>query len=439
MAQFVTESTIFALSSGMPPAAIAVIRVSGPATGAALLALAGSLPVARRATLATLRHPVSGDILDRALVLWFPGPATATGDDLAEIHAHGGRAVVRGIEEALAAVDGLRPAAPGEFTRRALLNGRIDLAEAEGLADLLSAETAGQRRQALGLAHGTLSRVVDDWQSRLLTLSAEAEAIIDFDDEDDVTSQHSGLDCLADRMAQLSDEWRGWRARPRAEPLRDGLRVAIMGPPNSGKSTLINALTDQDRAIVSPIAGTTRDVIDVHVAIAGIAFRLADTAGLRADAVDPVEIEGMKRGLAWADSADMLLWLGPADEAPQHSRLCRVAAQADRRSTDARWSQIQADSDVVVSAVTGQGMADLIDWLVASARSILPVEGEVALNARHAAALGDAIAALDGSDRDIVLVAECLRQARVAIDRITGQAGTEAMLDTLFARFCIGK
>lgn len=434
-----TSDTIFALSSGMPPAALAVIRISGPAAGNALHALAGRLPSPRRASLATLRHPVDGSELDRALLLWFPGSATATGEDLAELHLHGGRAIVRAVEGVLAGLPGLRPAKAGEFTRRALMNGRIDLAEAEGLGDLLTAETESQRRAALAVAGGALSRAVAGWQERLLALSARVEALLDFADEEDVDADAADIAMLHQGSTALRSEWLAWLARPRAERLRDGISVAIAGPPNAGKSTLINALAGRDAAIVSPQAGTTRDIIELPLAIEGMPFRIADTAGLHDATEDAIEAEGMARARVWIDNADMLLWLGHPDQAPDHPHLCRIAAQADRASDMADWESRRAAADLILSARTGDGMEALYQWLISAARDLLPLESEIALNARQADALADAAAALDGQPDDLILIAEQLRAARVAIDRITGQAGTESMLDALFGRFCIGK
>ncbi|MDE2621422.1 MAG: 50S ribosome-binding GTPase, partial [Sphingomonadales bacterium] len=251
--------TIFALSSGTVPAAIGVVRISGPEAGAALSRLAGRLPPPRRAVTATLRD-AAGAVLDRALVLWLPGPGTATGEDCAELHLHGGRAVIAAVEAALLACPGLRRAEPGEFTRRTFVNGRIDLAEAEGLADLLAAETELQRQSALAMAGGGLSRLVEGWRERLLLLSAEVEAALDFADEDDVDTPDAAP-CSTWNIAPLRDEIGNWLSRPRAETLREGFRVVLAGPPNAGKSTLFNALVESEAAITSPIAGTTRDLV----------------------------------------------------------------------------------------------------------------------------------------------------------------------------------
>ena len=273
--------TIFALSSGAPPAGVGVVRVSGPRAGAALEALAGRLPQPRRASLAKLRDGAFA-LLDEALVLWFPGPNTATGEDLAEFHCHGGRAVIAVVEAALAALPGLRRAEPGEFTRRAFANGRIDLAEAEGLGDLLAAETELQRAAAIANAGGALSRQVESWREGVLVLSAEVEGVLDFSDEEDSADLP---EFFTWNIGALAGELGVWLARPRSERLGEGYRVVLAGPPNAGKSTLFNVLVESEAAITSPIAGTTRDVIERSVAIAGVPFAFVDTAGLRDNAL----------------------------------------------------------------------------------------------------------------------------------------------------------
>ena len=416
-----------------------MLRVSGPQARSALLALAATLPAPRRATLRTLHDPGSGDPLDTALLLWFPGPQTVTGEDLAEIHAHGGRGTVRAIESALAALPGLRPAQPGEFTRRALMYGRIDLAEAEGLADLLAAETESQRKAALALADGALSRAVAEWQDRLLGLSAGVEALLDFSDEEDVAADATAVEEIMEQIQVLRSAWREWLARPSAERLRDGISVAIAGPPNAGKSTLLNALAEREAAIVSPIAGTTRDIIEVPLALDGIPFRFADTAGLHAGTGDTIEAIGIERARAVIDASDILLWLGPPDAAPMHPCLCKIGAQSDRSAGNAGWQAQAANVDVILSAHTGAGMDALHSWLVATARDLLPGESQIALNQRHRAAFALAAQSLQQPHADPLILAEQLRAARLSIDSITGTAGTEAMLDTLFGRFCIGK
>ncbi len=427
----------------MPPAAIAVVRISGAEAGTALRALAARLPEARRATLADLKT-VADAPLDRALVLWFPGPATATGEDLAELHLHGGRAVVAAVETALAAMPGLRRAEAGEFTRRAFLNGRIDLAEAEGLADLLAAETESQRVQALGLASGHVSRAVAGWQDRLLTLMAGAEAELNFADEDDVEVGDAVARRLIAGMGVLADELDGWLARPAAEVIADGLSVVIAGPPNTGKSTLINVLSQRELAIVSPVAGTTRDVIETPLALDGIAMRFSDTAGLRAESADDIEMIGIDRAKAAVETADILLWLGAPTDVPDHPRAILIAAQADRWKGDAAAEAQAARCDLMLSAMTGEGMDRLHRMIVEMARTLLPREGEAALRQRQRAALGEArdwlrIEAGSREADDLILLAERLRLASGALDRITGRAGVEDMLDTLFGRFCIGK
>ena len=427
----------------MPPAAIGVVRISGPAAGAALKALAGRLPTPRHASLAALKD-VDGAPLDNALILWFPGPATATGEDLAELHLHGGRAVVAAVKAALGAMPGVRPAVAGEFTRRAFDNGRIDLAEAEGLADLLAAETESQRVQALGMASGHVSRAVERWQDALLTLMAGAEAELNFADEDDVETGEAVARRLIAGMGALSGELGEWLARPAAEVIAGGLSVVIAGPPNAGKSTLINALAQRELAIVSPVAGTTRDVIETPLALDGIAMRFSDTAGLRAESADDIEMIGIDRAKAAVEAADIMLWLGPPKEAPDHPRTVLVAAQADRWRGDAAAEAEAAHCDLILTAATGEGMDKLHKYIVEMARTLLPREGEAALRRRQRAALAEAqgwltIEAGSIEARDLILLAERLRLAGGALDRITGRAGVEDMLDTLFGRFCIGK
>ncbi|MHA4839164.1 tRNA uridine-5-carboxymethylaminomethyl(34) synthesis GTPase MnmE [Sphingopyxis sp. MSC1_008] len=434
---------MFALSSGMPPAAIGVVRVSGPAAGAALKTLAGRLPPPRQASLAELKS-ADGTPLDRALILWFPGPATATGEDLAELHLHGGRAVVAAVEAALGAMPGVRPAVAGEFTRRAFDNGRIDLAEAEGLADLLAAETESQRVQALGMASGHVSRAVAGWQDSLLALMAGAEAELNFADEDDVEVGEAVARRLIAGMTALSEELEEWLARPAAEVIAEGLSVVIAGPPNAGKSTLINALAQRELAIVSPVAGTTRDVIETPLALDGIAMRFSDTAGIRREGADVIEAIGIDRARAAVESADILLWLGPSKEVPEHPRAILIAAQADRWRADAAAEADAAHCDLILSATTGEGMDKLHRYIVDMARTLLPREGEAALRQRQRVALVEArdwltIEAGSREARDLILLAERLRLAAAALDRITGRAGVEDMLDGLFGRFCIGK
>jgi tRNA modification GTPase len=421
------KDTIFALSSGAPPAAIAIVRLSGPSADSALEALTGRLPEPRRALLVSIRR--GGDEIDRALALRFPGPESATGEDVAELHVHGGRAVVAAVLAALADLEGLREAEPGEFTRRAFENGRIDLAEAEGLADLLTAETEAQRRAALAMAGGALSRQVEEWRQIILGLAAELEAALDFADEGDVgevAAQH-----WAERVAAAAEALERVLEGAPVERLRDGIRVAIAGPPNSGKSSLINALAQRDAAIISAVPGTTRDLIEAPVSIGGVAFLLIDTAGLR-DSEDAVETIGIERARRAVEGADLVLWLGDPDSAPERS--VRVHSKCD-------LSAPPASADIAVSALSGERNEALARLLRDKARSLLPREGELALNARHRSLLAECGERLGESaaTSDPLLKAESLRLALAALDRVTGRAGVEDMLDALFGRFCIGK
>ncbi|WP_421851378.1 tRNA uridine-5-carboxymethylaminomethyl(34) synthesis GTPase MnmE [Novosphingobium sp.] len=427
--------TIFALSSGAPPAAIAVIRVSGPHAGTALEALAGRLPSPRRAVLAALRDG-RGEALDQALVLWLPGPATATGEDCAELHLHGGRAVVAAVEAALGALPGLRRAEAGEFTRRAFANGRIDLAEAEGLADLLSAETELQRRGALAMAGGALSRRVAEWRGRVLALAASIEAALDFAGDDDIADDGGLPPGFVQGCLSLGEELEAWLARPRAEPLREGFRVVLAGPPNAGKSTLFNALVDDDAAITAAEPGTTRDVLVRTVAIGGVPFAFVDTAGLRDEGAGTIEQIGVARARAEAERADLVLWLGPEGEGPVDRTVWEIAAQCDRSDVPTK-----DHAQYRLSAVTGEGLDALRTGLVNHARAALPLPGAVALNARQHVLIADVASAAEEAARcsDPLLAAEHLRLARVALDRLIGRSGTEDMLDALFGRFCIGK
>jgi tRNA modification GTPase len=420
--------TIFALSSGSPPAAIAVVRVSGPEAGAALQALAGALPPPRHARHGELRD-ATGELLDEGLVLWFPGPNTATGEDLAELHLHGGRAVVAAIEAALGALPGLRRAEPGEFTRRAFANGRIDLAEAEGLADLLEAETEIQRRAALAQAGGALSRRVEGWRERLLALSAQLEAALDFGDEAGPVPQS-----LAGDIEGLKDDLAEALQAPAAETLREGYRVALAGPPNAGKSTLFNALLENEAAITAPLAGTTRDVLERPVALGGIPFTLVDMAGLRKAGVDSVEAIGIERAQAEIERADLVLWLGPEGEGPAGA--WEIEPQCDRADHSAK-----AAARYRVSAVSGEQVTALKQGLIEEARGSMPKPGEAALNRRQRGLLELALVALGDAhgETDPLLLAENLRHARLAFDRLVGRASTEDVLDALFGRFCIGK
>lgn len=421
------RSTIFARSTGTLPSAIAIIRISGPRAAIALEAMTRRpLPRPRYAVVRQL-FDGAGALLDTALVLWMFGPGTATGEDLVELHLHGGRAVVAGVEAALASLEGLEPAEAGAFTRRAFENGRIDLSQVEGLADLLVAETARQRVAALAMSEGGLRRAVEGWQVRLLDLCARVEASIDHDDEDDVDSGPIDADTAA-----LIVDMTGVLASPPAERLRDGVRVAVAGPPNAGKSTLINALAGRDAAIVSPVAGTTRDIIEVPVIFGDVPMVLTDTAGLRSDSGDSVERIGIGRAHRAISRCDVLVWLG-RNPPPFAPCVLTVSAKCD---IDAPHP-----ADHVVSVVTGEGMAALRTAIIDAATEQLPVLESLALSQAQRAMLTEAAAALQHCSRqpDELLRAEWLRLARQQLDRITGAAGTEEMLDSLFSRFCIGK
>jgi tRNA modification GTPase len=421
--------TIFALSSGAPPAAIAVVRISGPHAGNALQRLSGKLPQPRYARLTSLRA-ADGALLDQALVLWFPGPASETGEDCAELQLHGGRAVVDAVCAELATFEGLRPAEPGEFTRRAFANGRIVLLQVEGLADLVSAETELQRQAAIGLAGGSLSREVDGWLARLLALSARVEAALDFEDEEDVGSL--GDDFRRD-LAMLAQDLANALAAPHAETLREGYRVALAGPPNAGKSTLFNRLLEDEAAIVSPQAGTTRDVLVRNFALEGVPFTLVDMAGLRETGEDPIEAAGIGRAHEEMARADCVLWLGAEGEGPAGA--WEIDPQIDRPDR-----QRKQNAQVRLSALTGEGISQLQAALIREARGAIK-PGRMALSRRQRTLLGEASGSLSSCTglADPLLMAEELRRARSAFDRLTGRAATEDMLDSLFGRFCIGK
>lgn len=428
--------TIFALSSGAPPAGIAVIRISGAQAAHALKAMCGdALPEARRAILRAIRHPQSGDMLDRAMVIWLPGPNNATGEDTVELYCHGGRAVVQAVEDALSSLPDLRRAEPGEFTRRAFANGRMDLAEAEALSDLLFAETDMQRRHALRQSEGLLSRAVNDWRNTLLKASAMVEAELDFADEDDVPPEQRNV--LNNILRMLESAINSALNAPPTERLKDGVRVIIAGPPNSGKSTLFNALVEREAAIVTDIAGTTRDLIEAPIALSGVPLVIIDTAGLHEAGDDRVEAIGMDRARAAIAAADIILWLGDADKTPDHTHIIKINAKADmRRDNDAEIS-----GGLTLSAETGDGVDALRTALLDTAKALLPDPDAPSYNARQRARLTELAQALSGAQlaQDMLIVGEELRNARNALDAITGRLHTEDMLDALFGKFCIGK
>ena len=439
--------TIYALSTAPGRAGIAVIRVSGAAAGHALTRLAGRLPAARRASLRALIHPVTGEALDQAVVLWFPAPASFTGEDVAELHVHGGRAVIEAVLAALAAVDGLRLAEPGEFTRRAFDHDKLDLTEVEGLADLIDAETEGQRRQALRQASGALRALYDNWRSELIGLLARIEAELDFSDEADVpeaiarNARPAAEQLRAEIAAHLSDAHRG-------EILRDGFRVVLAGPPNVGKSSLLNALARRDAAIVSDEPGTTRDVIEVRLDLGGLPVMISDTAGLR-EAAGPVEQEGMRRTRAEAGRADLLLWLidasapvSVAAAAPDFETVETLTVYTKR---DLAEAAVTGTADAVaVSAKTGAGLSQLTEAILERARASLgEADTPAPTRPRHRQLLtraADSLSAfLEGDASALELRAEDLREAAAALGRLTGRIGVEDILDEIFSSFCIGK
>jgi tRNA modification GTPase len=449
--------TIFALSSGPPPAAVAVVRISGPRACVALEKLIGRVPPPRQAALARVRDPFSGETIDQALALWFPGPRSETGEDTAELQLHGGRAVVSDVLTALGRLDGLRMAEPGEFTRRAFENGQIDLTQVEALADLVFAQTQMQRRQAVAQLRGLLGGRAEAWRQQVIESLAAVEAGIDFSDEGDVPKDmmRRAMEIARPLASEIE---RALAGAARGERLREGLWVVIAGAPNAGKSTLLNRIARREAAIVSPSPGTTRDVIEVHLDLGGYPVNLIDTAGIRETATDPVEHEGMRRARAAAEHADLVLWLidASADVAAEADIAARqigpecwaVLNKADLVSTD-RLTKLLARAPqgkaYAVSAANGQGVDDLVEAIASFAQASFPAEPALVTRERQriilsgvAEALNSAIA-LAGEDAGEELVAEQLRQAATGLGRLTGRVDVEDILDVIFRDFCIGK
>ena len=449
------EQTIFALSSGRPPSAIAIVRVSGPRAGAVLTALAGKLPVPRMATRALLRD-ANQQPIDDAVVLWFPGPASATGEDVAEFHVHGGRAVVAGLFAALSDFAELRAAEPGEFTRRGFENGKLDLTEAEGLDDLIHADTERQRRQALRQLKGLLGDRARNWRDQIIEAAALIEAGIDFSDEGDVPTELIAP-AAAKIKALLGEIEEVLAAQGRSERLRDGLVVAIAGPPNVGKSTLMNTLARREVAIVSPHAGTTRDVIEVQLDLDGYPVTVIDTAGIR-ETDDPVEQEGVRRARARAAQADLVLWMSDAQhgERPQRGEapVWRVrnkvdldtarADRADGQEPAENLGQGRDGRELRISASRGDGIAQLIAAIVGFAENyfgsddggLIGRERQRKLLQQTAASLRRSVTALGEGEE---LAAEDLRMAAYSLGRLLGRVDVEDILDVIFREFCIGK
>ena len=439
------EQTIFALSSGRPPSAIAIVRISGPQAGAALGSLAGKMPAPRRATRVLLRDR-NQQAIDDAVVLWFPASASATGEDVAEFHVHGGRAVLASLFAALSAFENLRAAEPGEFTRRAFENGKLDLTEAEGLDDLVHADTDRQRRQALRQLQGLLGDKARDWRAEIIGASALIEVGIDFSDEGDVP-----LELIAPARAKieklLGEIEEVLAAQGRSERLREGLVVAIAGPPNVGKSTLMNALARREVAIVSPHAGTTRDVIEVHLDLEGYPVTVIDTAGIR-ETDDPVEQEGVRRARARAAEADLVLWLvdGQQEKNPQRGAapVWMVRNKIDLDPATAGWPRGQDTADYRISASRGEGLGELIAALVGFAQdffgpgvdALIGRERQRKLLQQTVASLQRSIAVMGEGEE---LAAEDLRMAAYSLGRLLGRVDVEDILDVIFREFCIGK
>jgi len=449
--------TIYALSSGRPPVAVAVVRVSGPCACNALEALVGRVPEPRRAMFARVRDRLGGEVIDEGLVLWFPGPKSETGEDMVEFQMHGSRAVLSALFAALARLPGFRPADPGEFTRRAFENGRIDLTKVEGLADLIFADTEAQRRQAVRQLQGLLGQRADNWRQRLVEALALVEAQIDFPDEADVARDLVGPALSAARTlrdeitAVLADERRG-------ERLREGLVVALAGPPNAGKSSVLNRLARRSVAIVSPFAGTTRDVIEIHLDLDGCPVTVLDTAGLR-PSDDPVEQEGMRRARERASAADLVLWVVEATSEPGQvttvgkEEFPRTEKWIIRNKTDLIDAEKNYESSsktpgglsFSISAKTGEGFEKLLSALLAWARDNFgSAEPALVTRARQRQALEETLAALaralaepPNGREDIV--AEELRLAARSLGRLTGRVDVEDVLDVIFRDFCIGK
>jgi tRNA modification GTPase len=452
------DQTIFALSSGRLPSAIAVVRVSGPQAGAALTLLAGKIPGPRLATRALLRDTNQAPI-DDAIVLWFPGPSSVTGEDVAEFHVHGGRAVLASLVASLSSIENVRAAEPGEFTRRAFENGKLDLTEAEGLDDLIRADTDRQRRQALRQLQGLLGDRARNWRAQIIEAAALIEAGIDFADEGDVPSELIAPALV--KIKTLLDEIRKVLAgQGRGERLRDGMVIAIAGPPNVGKSTLMNQLARREVAIVSPHAGTTRDIIEVQLDLDGYPVTVIDTAGVR-ETDDPVEQEGVRRATARAAEADLVLWLSDAEheknmpgEGTAPIWLLRNKIDLDVTSSSAMTpsrgaigqgqEQEKAEPMFAISASRGDGIGELISALVGFAQEFFgATESGMISRIRQRELLQQTAASLERSVAVIgegeELAAEELRAAAYSLGRLLGRVDVEDILDVIFREFCIGK
>jgi len=429
--------TIYAVSTGAGQAGVAVVRLSGPATGEIVEAMAGLLPPSRQAVLRRLRHPGNGEVIDQALVLWFPAPHSFTGEDVAEFHVHGSRAVVRAVFDALAGMSVARPAESGEFTRRAFANGKIDLTEAEGLADLIGAETEEQRRAALKVALGENRALYEGWRRELIEARALIEAMVDFSDEGDAPDEtRQAVMALCERVR--GDMVAHLATAKRAERLRDGIMIVIAGPPNAGKSSLLNWLARREVAIVTPEAGTTRDLLEVHLDLDGLPMTICDTAGLR-ETDQPVEREGIRRARRRIDEADLVLWLS------------EIGGDAPAFSSETWSYRSKADLATVpsfdgLSIVSGAGLDELLARLGRFGRELIG-RGDASplmIRDRHKVAFEQAAGFLaeiakNGPNQPVELMAESLRQTAQAIGRVTGMVQADEVLGEIFSRFCIGK
>jgi len=451
------RDTIFALSSGRPPAAIAVVRVSGPRARGALEQLIGRVPQPRRASLARLRDPATGDVVDEGLALWLPAPNSETGEDMAELHVHGGRAVIAAVFAALAKLAGLRPAEAGEFTRRAFENGRMDLTAVEGLADLVAAETEAQRRQAYQHLKGLLGERAETWRQRLIEALALVEAGIDFSDEEDVPKDMMArsLELIRPLAEEISQAGTG-----QGERLREGLRVAIAGPPNAGKSTLFNRLARREVAIVSPFPGTTRDVLELHLDLGGYPVTMLDTAGIR-ETNDPVEREGVRRASERAAGADLVLWVLDATQVPRRDlpthggislapnaaawlvvNKIDLVSEAERRRIESEFDK--KENVNLISSATGAGVDGLVHAIAGFADRFFTPEPALVARERQRAHLKETVTALRDAQRAAEegreeIMAEQLRLATRALGKLLGRVDVEDVLDVIFRDFCIGK
>jgi len=450
------RNTIFALSSGRPPAAIAVVRISGQRAHAALEQLIGRVPQPRRASLARVRDPENEAIIDEGLALWFPAPNSETGEDMAELQVHGGRAVIAAVLAALAKLPGLRHAEAGEFTRRAFENGRMDLTAVEGLADLVAAETEAQRRQAYQHLKGLLGDRAETWRQRLIEALALVEAGIDFSDEEDVPKDmmSRSLELIGPLAEEISKAGAG-----QGERLREGLRVAIAGPPNAGKSTLFNRLARREAAIVSPFPGTTRDVLELHLDLGGYPVTVLDTAGIR-ETNDPVEREGVRRASEQAAGANLVLWVVDASASERQTLqlpAIKVASEfitwlvVNKIDLVAGEEQRRIESgfdrkEIVnfVSSKTGAGLDELVNAIARYADSFFTPEPALVTRERQRAHLIETGLALQGAQRAAQdgreeIMAEQLRLATRALGKLLGRVDVEDVLDVIFRDFCIGK